>query len=44
MGQLLIHVHSSMRRPTLVCTLLPCGAQEEATINKQTKEEDDTGC
>lgn len=23
MGQLLIHVHSSMRRPTLVCTLLP---------------------
>lgn len=24
MGQLLIHVHSSMRRPTLVWTLLPC--------------------
>lgn len=23
MGQLLIHVQSSMRRPTLVCTLLP---------------------
>lgn len=27
-GQLLIHVHSSMRRPTLVCTLLPCRAEE----------------
>lgn len=28
-GQLLIHVHSSIRRPTLVCTLLPYRAQEK---------------
>ena len=25
MGQLLIHVHRSMSKPTLVCTLLPWG-------------------
>lgn len=33
-GQLLIHVHSSMRRPTLVCTLLPCRAQKNTTLQQ----------